>query len=337
MALDECQLIPSLFPALKEAVRKNKKPGQYLMSGSVRFTSRKAIRESLTGRIINHELLPFTISEIKRLPLSDLCLQIIQKNLSEQSDLDLILSRTLKFDVNIEIEKYLIRGGLPSLCFTRDNPIRERKLLDQLNTILDRDIRLVYPTNLPYIQLFEYLRELALTEGKPLNFSNLHKKTKISDVTQKKLIYALESVFLIRILPLKGGKRNFVIRFEDQAESHYLRSIDNASRDLEIELEGLLYRHIRTQFIYNLGTQATFFQFQTRGGARIPIAIDTPDGTLGLIITKSAEPNRHQLASAASFLKSHSSSKIIYVSQESQLRPKLIDSRSFNIPLKYFI
>ena len=53
--IDECQLSPDLFPALKEHVRKNKSPGQYLLSGSVRFTSRNAIRESLTGRIINFE------------------------------------------------------------------------------------------------------------------------------------------------------------------------------------------------------------------------------------------------------------------------------------------
>src|SRR3954447_26294818 len=39
--IDESQICPRLFPALKEEVRKNKKPGQYLISGSVRFTSRK--------------------------------------------------------------------------------------------------------------------------------------------------------------------------------------------------------------------------------------------------------------------------------------------------------
>ena len=55
--LDECQLLPDLFPALKERVRKKKRPGQFLLTGSVRFTSRKAIRESLTGRIVTFELL----------------------------------------------------------------------------------------------------------------------------------------------------------------------------------------------------------------------------------------------------------------------------------------
>src|ERR1035437_9889529 len=61
LVLDECQLAPPLFPALKEWVRTHPKPGQFLLSGSVRFTSRKAIRESLTGRIINWALLPLDL------------------------------------------------------------------------------------------------------------------------------------------------------------------------------------------------------------------------------------------------------------------------------------
>ena len=64
VALDEVQLVPSLFPALKEAVRLNKEPGQYILTGSVRFSSRKAIRESLTGRINLLEMHPMSISEI---------------------------------------------------------------------------------------------------------------------------------------------------------------------------------------------------------------------------------------------------------------------------------
>ena len=41
-AIDECQLGERIFPALKERVRKDKRPGQLYLSGSVRFTSKKA-------------------------------------------------------------------------------------------------------------------------------------------------------------------------------------------------------------------------------------------------------------------------------------------------------
>ena len=73
-AIDEAQLAPRLFPALKEQVRIQKGMGQFLLSGSVRFTSRKAIRESLTGRISFVELLPFTRSEADGDPLPTFCI-----------------------------------------------------------------------------------------------------------------------------------------------------------------------------------------------------------------------------------------------------------------------
>jgi len=45
--IDECQLAPPLFSALKLRVQNNPRPGQFILTGSVRFTSRKAIRESV--------------------------------------------------------------------------------------------------------------------------------------------------------------------------------------------------------------------------------------------------------------------------------------------------
>jgi len=71
LIIDECQLEPKLFPALKEHVRKVKRPGQFILSGSVRFTSRVAIRESLAWRMAFFEMLPFTVSEILEQPLSE--------------------------------------------------------------------------------------------------------------------------------------------------------------------------------------------------------------------------------------------------------------------------
>jgi predicted AAA+ superfamily ATPase len=336
-ALDECQMAPGLFPALKEVVRKNKQPGQFILSGSVRFTSRKAIRESLTGRIINHELLPFTVSELIHAPLSELGLKLASTRITSDDTLATLLPDHLDSNLKIEVDKYFIRGGLPSLCFVRDIQLRQRKIMDQLNTILDRDIRLIYPTSVSYNQLLDFLQELALSEGLPIQFSDIQKKVKLSDVTQKKLIYALESVFLIRKLPIKGGKKNFVIRLEDQAESHFLRSTEKSSTTSLIEWEGLLYRHIRAQFVYKLGIKFDFFHYQTRGGAKVPIAVETSDGTIGFIPMFEAKPNRSELASASSFFSAIPNSKIIYCPLDFKVSPTVLNERSFVIPIKYFL
>lgn len=78
MALDECQLEPRLFPALKEWVRVHKRPGQFILSGSVRFTSRRAIRESLAGRLMSLEMLPLVLSELRQEDLPDIVPRLLR-------------------------------------------------------------------------------------------------------------------------------------------------------------------------------------------------------------------------------------------------------------------
>ena len=89
-AIDECQMEPRLFPTLKERVRISKRPGQFILSGSVRFTSRKAIRESLAGRMASIECLPFSVSELVQEELNLVLPGLIhEKRFSEASYLKL--------------------------------------------------------------------------------------------------------------------------------------------------------------------------------------------------------------------------------------------------------
>ncbi|MCM2276591.1 MAG: AAA family ATPase [Oligoflexia bacterium] len=90
LILDECQLVPDLFPAIKEQVRLTQAPGQFLLTGSVRFSSRKAIRESLTGRIISFELLPMDLSEAEGRPLPDAIPRLLA---AKTTELDLEVHR----------------------------------------------------------------------------------------------------------------------------------------------------------------------------------------------------------------------------------------------------
>src|SRR4051812_45070368 len=69
--IDEAQKSPRLFDRIKLLVDRRKRPGQFILTGSVRFLSRKQIRESLTGRTSLLELLPLTLAEAHSKPLFD--------------------------------------------------------------------------------------------------------------------------------------------------------------------------------------------------------------------------------------------------------------------------
>jgi predicted AAA+ superfamily ATPase len=324
-AIDECQLCEKIFPALKERVRTDKRPGQFYLSGSVRFTSKKLIRESLTGRIMSMDLLPLTLSELDRgrLPSSFL-------NLLETKSLSDISTVGLKAKEHVRrtslIKKYAQAGGLPGVCFIRNDKIRTQKTINLLETILNRDLRQIHQTTLTLPELMRFVRELARHDGDPIQYQSLRRATGITPSTQKKLIFALEATFIIRHLPIEGDFRESAIFFEDQAEALILARGDLSE---ERRWAGLIYRNLREQVYYRLGENAEFFQYRTRAGVIIPFAIRTPKGSVGFIPVV-GEVSRTHTAAAQSFLRKYANSKAVLVTGANLT--KVIDDRTLVIP-----
>ena len=62
--IDEIQRIPDLFPLLRALVDKNRTPKRFLILGSASPDLLKQASETLAGRIIYHELKPFSLDEV---------------------------------------------------------------------------------------------------------------------------------------------------------------------------------------------------------------------------------------------------------------------------------
>ena len=231
VVLDECQVVPALFPELKEWVRNRKTPGQFILSGSVRFSSREAIRESLTGRIVQVELLPLALSEILERSLSDEVLRLIKAERFHKSSFR--EDRDSWKKVAAAADKYLSAGGLPGVCFLRDEKQRKLRLEDQILTILDRDVRIVRKITVPLMDLRTLASALSEMQSEPLDYTELRRRSGVSTPTIKKIIAALEAVFVIRLLPIEGGgARGHILMFEDLAERAHLsqRAISDDER-----------------------------------------------------------------------------------------------------------
>jgi uncharacterized protein len=61
--IDEVQRLPSLFPLMRALVDRKREPGRFLILGSASPDLIRQASESLAGRIIYHELTPFTLAE----------------------------------------------------------------------------------------------------------------------------------------------------------------------------------------------------------------------------------------------------------------------------------
>lgn len=304
--IDECQLAPPLFPALKEWVRTRPEPGQFLLTGSVRFSSRKSIRESLTGRIIAWELLPMDLSETHQTPLPEKVPQILRAK-----TLEIPLEKNNKIRRS-EMDRALQNGGLPGIFAVRDQAVRAQRFETMINTILERDLRLIVETSLGYSTLRSLLATLALHQTEPLHWARISRDTRISIPTLKRLIMAFESMFLIRIIRTEGSERKSVLFFEDQGEATYLTG--NRYSDSS-QLLRFLYSELRHQIHYRPELMAEIFQFRNRGGTLVPLCFRSGKSVLGIIPILTENPSPMLFPAARSFLKTYPNSKLLFVHQ----------------------
>jgi predicted AAA+ superfamily ATPase len=316
LVIDECQKSPSLFDELKDWVRLHRKPGQFLLTGSVRFTSKKAIRESLTGRILYHELLPFTVSEIEHRSLPSLVRSLLKsKNVPSWAH-SLAKNQSPSNSLLRSILEYQKNGGLPGISLIRNEKVRTQKIRDQLQTILDRDLREIVSTRFSYSQILEFTESIAFQEGIPFSYTQLLKDTGVTSVSAKKLISAFESVFLIRLMKVEGGKKGFIFYFEDQAEAKFLSA---NKLDPSIYYNGFLFRNIRAEFTYSEEHSFRFFHYLTRHNTTLPFAVEWGQMYLGFLPLRAPKPSHAELMAAQSFLKNYNDSKVMMIHSRAEI------------------
>ena len=306
-AIDECQMAPELFPVLKLHVQNHPKKGQFLLTGSVRFSARKAIRESLTGRIQILELHPMTLAEANSRPAPDL---IAESAMDFRAFQKRVLTRARALPLE-QAMKYLETGGLPGICFLRDQAARRPRFSSHLDTILGRDIKMVSETDLPVPRLRELLSILARQQGLPMALTELSRQSRISTPALRKLLDALDGLFLIRrILPL-GDIKKESFYFEDQGTASYLNQSHTESERMLRLTFSQLHPHMD---LHDPGGVMTY-RYETRNGSCVPLVFESRGITLGVLPIAQESPDAKALRSAQSLLRARPHARILILTR----------------------
>ncbi|MCL5670649.1 MAG: ATP-binding protein [Acidobacteria bacterium] len=160
--IDEVQYAPGLFRHLKVAVDASRaRNGQFLLTGSQKFTLMKNVSESLAGRA--------DIVELETLSLAEIRAALPQTGL----------------------EAAIVRGGFPELYANLDiDPVAFYN--SYLATYLERDVRSL--TNVGSLRDFErFLRACALRSANLLNKADLARDVGISPSTANHWLSMLEA------------------------------------------------------------------------------------------------------------------------------------------------
>jgi len=182
--LDEVQKVPAMFDALKASVDRKKVPGEWFLSGSVAFSEKIGIRESLTGRIGLLHLYPMSFAEVNSLP--PLVLRDEKAFLKARDP-------RVRFE---DLGGQMARGGLPVPAFIRDTKVLNEYWNNWLDTTLVRDAAKAFGKGFDPDYCIALIRMLAkaLPNGDYPSLSYV-----VGDKRKaKRYIKALEEIFFLR-------------------------------------------------------------------------------------------------------------------------------------------
>jgi predicted AAA+ superfamily ATPase len=201
VTIDEAQKAPEIFDAIKIAVDRRRRAGQFLLSGSASFHLLDRITESLAGRVVHFTLQPMSRRELR----GDSGDVPVLKRIFDQGD----PGRVGRIEAVGEDE--VLRGGMPvpALGAAKSVPTWFRGFEQ---TYLERDLRdLAQVADLGSFRTL--LKLAALRTGKILNQSALARDAKLSSTTTSRHLGLLEASFVVtRLLPQSTNRTSRLVK-----------------------------------------------------------------------------------------------------------------------------
>lgn len=285
--IDEAQKVPALFPAIKETVDIDRRPGRFLLTGSSNILTSMKITDSLAGRVQVVTLWPMAQREIEGI---------------EGSFIDLLFggwSKSLKFKAESreEVLARLLAGGYPE-AVNRIKESRRNAWFDSyISAIIERDVRDI--ANIQDVgAMLRLLKLLASRSACLLNYADLSRSLALPQTTLKRYMSTLESLFIIyELQPWAAniGKRLVKapkIMFTDTGLSSYLlgynmkRAIDDPTLT-----GGLLENFVVSELCKQAGwskTEASLFHFRETTGREVDAVVENRAGEVAGIEVKSS-------------------------------------------------
>ena len=250
--LDEVQRVPILFSYLQEVLDNSKVKGLFILSGSNNFLLQQTISQTLAGRVGYINLLPFSISELKKAKL-----------------------------LSTDDDTLMLKGFYPPI-YDQEIPPADW-CPNYIRTYIEKDVRQI--KNITDLIVFErFIKLLAGRSGQELNNSALAVETGVDVKTIQSWIGILESSFIIYLL--KPHHKNFnktivkrpKVYFYDSAIVCYLLGIRDNTQLQTHPLRGAIFEGmVVTELIKkrtNAGLPINLFYWRDKTGHEIDIIID---------------------------------------------------------------
>lgn len=290
--LDEWQIAPMLWDAVRFEVDHRGASGQFILTGSAVPIQKEKIFHTGTGRIARLKMRTMALYESGESNGSISLKKLFagEKNLSGLNEL------TLE-----EIAYLICRGGWPTACLQRGNIALERAF-DYYDAIVNEDITRADGVNRSSERTKLLMRSYARSQGSQTSIDAIRKDMIANDTssldakTVQSYIDALKKIFVIEDIPAWNPNLRSKTAIRTSNTRYYMDpSIGTAAlgigpQDLINDLEtfGLMFETLcmRDLRVYADSLDGTVYHYRDKSGLECDAVIHLRNGSYGLIEIK---------------------------------------------------
>jgi len=285
--IDEIQKAPELFPAIKLAVDRNRKPGRFLLTGSANVMALPRLSESLAGRMEIVPLFPFSAGEING----------VAETTIRRLFADDFNRWKHKASNNLSLVERVVRGGYPQAVEREDATRRSAWFASYISTLLQRDVRDFARVDALHA-LPNLLKLLAARSAGLFNLSDVGRDARLPHSTLTRYLVVLEALFLVHRLAAWStniGKRlvkSAKLHIGDSGLACHLIGADAARFKHDPSLLGkIVESFVVGEFLKQASwsePQVSLYHFRTTGGVEVDLILEQANGIIAGVEVKAS-------------------------------------------------
>ena len=335
VAIDESQLLPALFPALRVAIDNDRESrGRFVITGSSSPELLSSISESLAGRVAIIDMGPFSLAEAYELPPSPVLAMLAGR--AAANDLANVPARLSLGQVT----DYWLHGGYPEPWIKNSQRFRKLWLQNYLQTYLDRDLPRLFP-GLDRQKFRLFVQMLAQLSGSIINYSDVARALGVSQPTARDYFHIAHGSFVWRHLPAyeKNAAKRVVKHpkgyLRDSGLLHFLLHLQDrddlmAHPRMGASWEGMNIENL-VRGLAAAGVDFNAFHYRSGGGAEIDLVLEGEFGLLPVEIKHTQHVDARSLRALRDFVAERGCRYGIVINNDE--RPRLLDDKLIGIPL----
>lgn len=337
VALDEAQVSPEVFPALRVAIDDQRaEKGRFVITGSSSPTLLRSVSESLAGRVGIIEMAPFSWEEVTASTGGDSFLSRLKHRKAGAAEL--IEGLKPRGDL-LQAHDFWFRGGFPEPWMNPGAPFRTRWIEQYTQSYLLRDVKRLFP-GLDDVRFRRFLEMLGGLSGRVLNYAEVARALGISQPTVRDYFDIVHGTLVWRAIPAYA--RDVVKRvvkhprgyLRDSGLLHALLRIPDgdallAHPQMGASWEGMVVEEILRQ-LNAMGSAYEYSYYRTGAGAEVDLVLEGTFGRIAVEIKHASTVAGRDLRSLRDFVRDQKARLGVVVNND--VTPRVYEDNLVGLP-----